>query len=187
MHFLMSALVSSLILVQSAPEWTTYSQPRLTSGDSTRCQIESLQNGNQVSMTVNTGASSQGSKKDSIKCRFEMSVEIEPVQGWYAQSIEHTINGGITKAPGGKALLNARSTFASKELLKIKETESNPLISRFQSFPITSVISKSKQCSNSFQGSTPKMTFELEAQTQGDASVSFGAVDINIVYAQCSS
>lgn len=112
MHFLMSALVSSLLLVQSAPEWTTYSQPRLTSGDSTRCQIESLQNTNQVSITLNAGASSQGNNKDSLKCKFEMEVVIEPPQGWYAESVEHTIKGGITKAPASKILMKARSTFA---------------------------------------------------------------------------
>jgi hypothetical protein len=186
MNLFTNVLLSSFILVQSVPEWTTYSQPRVTGGDKEKCQIETLQNRNQVTISLNKGANSQGSNKDKFKCRIEMEVAIDPVQGWYAQSIEHTINGGITKAPGSTALMNARSTFASKEVLKIKETESNSLISRFKSFPITSVTSQSKQCSNSFKGSSAKITFELEGQTQGDAKVSFGAIDINTIYARCS-
>lgn len=176
---------------QDTRDATTYSQPRLVRGDTSRCQFETVANGENITLTLLNGAGTQGTKKDKSRCKIEFQATIQPEEGWYAYGIQQALDADtqITQN-GGTALITARHKFAGKTTLQVKETKTtNGVVESYsQDTSLNSVLPKSKQCSKSFKGFTGKMTFDLEAEAQGDGnSAHFHGIDTYFIYVKCDS
>jgi hypothetical protein len=108
---------------QDTRDATTYSQPRLVRGDASRCQFETVVNGENITLTLLNGAVSQGTKKDKSRCKIEFQATIQPEEGWYAYGIQQALDADtqITQN-GGTALITVRNKLGGvKQLYRLEK------------------------------------------------------------------
>jgi hypothetical protein len=169
----------------------TYSEPQITSGDPARCKMLTVADNYQMTIQfIEAIASSQDSKQDSLKCRVEMDATIQLKKGWYFDSVEHNVGGGITQAPQSTAVLAISSTFKKKPVLRIREKSvfrGVKNITRSNSIPVNFAWSKAKQCSGAIENATGKIVLNLAAQTKNAAQAKLDSFDVALIYARCDS
>lgn len=166
----------------------SFSEPVLISGDPVRCQIVPVideYNANLYFPEAN--ASSQDSKRDSLRCQVELDAEMRLAKGWYLHSIQHTTTPQIGRFPEAKAAITARSTFQKKTVLRFRETQPAEPVPRSNQIQVSSLPSRAKQCSGAIQTVKGKIILDFDLQTQGIAQASLNIFDVVLIPAQCNS